>query len=290
MIKIVFVVLYSLCQKHRNIIFETRIYYLVNTLTIIDSHCHLDFPAFAQDHSSVLEQCQKNGITDIVIPGVTAKTLTNLVQFCASNTKTVKLHYALGLHPVFLDQHKENHLDALAELVNAHHPIAIGEIGLDFFLNELDQKQQISLFESQLLLAKKHYLPIIAHVRKAHDHVIKLLKKHHFSEGGIIHAFNGSIQQAQQYIELGYKLGFGGMLTYPHSRKLHNLAKQLPLSSIVLETDSPDMTVEAHRGKRNSPAYLPMVLKALANLREEAIEAIANITTENTKSVLRLDD
>jgi len=254
---------------------------------IIDSHCHLDFSAFAEDHPSVISQCEQNGVTDIVVPGVTAATLTNLISFCSQKTDSLKLHYALGLHPVFLGEHKNHHIDQLAELLKTHKPVAVGEIGLDFFLKELDKNKQIDLFSKQLELAISHQLPVIMHVRKAHDEVINTLKQQNFAEGGIVHAFNGSMQQAHHYIDRGFKLGFGGMLTYQRSTKLHKLAKQLPLSSIVLETDSPDMTVEQHRGERNSPAYLPMILNALSDMREESVETIAETTSNNVKQVLK---
>ena len=227
-------------------------------------------------------------MTDIIIPGVTAATLAQLISFCSQKTNALNLHYALGLHPVFLDKHSTHHIDQLAKLLKTHKPVAVGEIGLDFFIKDLDKNKQLILFSKQLELAIEHQLPVILHVRKAHDEIINNLKQHNFAKGGIVHAFNGSIQQAHHYIDLGFKLGFGGMLTYQRSSKLHNLAKQLPLSSIVLETDSPDMTVEAYRGERNSPAYLPMILNALSDLRKESIEVIADTTSSNVQKVLTL--
>lgn len=256
---------------------------------IIDSHCHLDFSAFSKDYQAVLTQCKLLGVSDIVIPGVTFKTLSQLIHFCSKNSGDVKLHYALGLHPVFLNEHQNSDLDQLADLIKSHKPIAVGEIGLDFFLAELDKHQQTELFIKQLSLAQSQQLPVILHVRKAHDEVIHSLKQLDFKHGGIVHAFNGSLQQAHKYIDMGFKLGFGGMLTYQRSTKLHNLAKQLPLSAIVLETDSPDMTVEAHRGERNSPEYLPMVLNALSKLREESIAVISEVTSQNAIDALNLE-
>lgn len=259
-----------------------------NTPPLIDSHCHLDFAAFATDHANVIAQCEQYGVTDIVIPGVTADNLEKLIRFCAQQTQSLQLHYALGLHPVFLDVHENHHIDQLADLLTLHKPVAVGEIGLDFFLQELDKNKQIDWLAAQLQLAATSRLPVILHVRKAHDEMINILKQHTFNEGGIVHAFNGSIQQAHHYIDMGFKLGFGGMLTYQRSSKLHNLAKKLPLSAIVLETDSPDMTVAAHRGERNSPEYLPMILNALNDLREESIDCIAATTSDNVREVLTL--
>lgn len=279
-------------------------------LPIIDSHCHLDFPAFDQDRDQILESCLSKGVTDVVVPGVVANNWQPLLSWCSlelkaesepeskhNNTKRtlLKRHCALGLHPVFLDQHSEENLITLDHMLSNNSTnnntnnkiVAVGEIGLDFFVKTLDKDLQIYFFEEQLKLANKHQLPVILHVRKSHDDTLALLKKHQIT-GGIAHAFNGSIQQAHKYVDLGFKLGFGGMLTFERSKKLRQLAKQLPLEAIVLETDSPDMTVEQHRGERNSPEYLPYVLEALANIRAEPIEEIANVTRKNTQSVLSL--
>lgn len=253
-------------------------------MTIIDSHCHLDFQAFDADRENVLENCKNQGVEHVVIPGVTANTWQALIDLCKQHSM---LHFALGMHPIFLNQHRAENINELDRLLEQHSVIAVGEIGLDFFVKELNQNQQISLFDAQLTLAKKHDLPVILHVRKAHDQTIALLKKHQI-KGGIAHAFNGSIQQAHHYIDLGFKLGFGGMLTYERSRKLRQLAKELPLESIVLETDSPDMTVEQHRGNRNSPEYLPMILDALSDIRQQDKETIAATTTQNTRDVFQL--
>lgn len=260
--------------------------------SIIDSHCHLDFTAFDNDRDEVLHNCAVSGVTDIIIPGVLANSWDALLSSCeltssASTSLPTQLHCALGLHPVFLDQHKDEHLTKLDHMLNNNQVLAVGEIGLDFFIKTLDKEKQTYFFEQQLFLAKKHDLPVILHTRKSHDATLKLLKTTAL-KGGIAHAFNGSLQQAHHYINLGFKLGFGGMLTFERSRKLRQLAQQLPLDSIVLETDSPDMTVEQHRGERNSPEYLPYVLTALAELRPEPINEIADITRQNTLSILAL--
>ena len=253
-------------------------------MTLIDSHCHLDFAAFSEDREQVLSNCLAREIKHIVIPGVTANSWLSLMELCNQH---IMLHFALGLHPIFLNQHQQSDLDQLDQLLTHQPAIAVGEIGLDFFVKELDKNKQIEFFEAQLLLAKKHNLPVILHTRKSHDQTIALLKKHQV-KGGIAHAFNGSIQQAHAYIELGFKLGFGGMLTYQRSTKLRKLAKELPLEAIVLETDSPDMTVEQHRGSRNSPEYLPYILDALSQVRQEDKALIAATTTQNTRNVLGL--
>ena len=265
---------------------------------LIDSHCHLDFDVFNSDRQIVLYACATNGISDLVIPGVLAETWDSLLVMCQGESidklqnSDVRLHPAIGLHPLFIQHHKEEHLQDLDLYLSNHKVVAIGEIGLDFFdvkdKHASNEGKQSFFFEEQLKLAKKYELPVILHSRKSHDQILSLLKIHKIQSGGIAHAFNGSIQQAQQYISLGFKLGFGGMLTFERSTKLRTLAKQLPLESIVLETDSPDMTVVQHRGERNSPEYLPYVLEALADIRDESMQLIAAQTTMNVKTLLKL--
>ena len=255
-------------------------------MEIIDTHCHLDVSAFDQDRADVLARCRSRGINRIVIPAIEAESWNNVLDLCKSEKG---LYPALGLHPVFIEKHQAADVNKLAKLLETVSPVAIGEIGLDFYIKELDKQRQIDLFEAQLQLAKKNDLPVILHVRKAHDQVLQLLKKYKL-KGGFSHAFNGSLQQAKQYIELGFKLGFGGTLTYENSRKIHQLAKSLPLDAIVLETDAPDMVVESHRGQRNSPEYIMESLLALAKIRNEDIDDIARQTTENANEVINFSD
>lgn len=236
-------------------------------MEIIDTHCHLDVAGFDLDRNGVIERCHAVGISKIIIPAIESKRWENLLDICQSSQG---LYPALGLHPVFINQHNNDDINKLENLLDKTSPVAIGEIGLDFYLKDLDKNKQLELFEQQLLIAKNHKLPVILHVRKAHDQVLKLLRKIKV-KGGFCHAFNGSLQQAEKYIELGFKLGFGGTLTYKNSTKIHKLAKELPLDSIVLETDAPDMAVESHRGERNSPEYIVEALTALANLEMRAL-------------------
>ena len=254
-------------------------------MELVDTHCHLDLPAFDADRASVLQRCRDSGVNRIVVPGVQASGWDNLLRFCATETN---LYPALGLHPVYLEQHGDEDLKALESRVAEHRPVAIGEIGLDYYLKDLDQTRQQDLLEAQLEIACAADLPVILHVRKAHERMLLTLKRIRV-RGGIAHAFNGSLQQAAQYIELGFKLGFGGMLTFERSSKLRALAKALPLESIVLETDAPDMSVVQHRGERNSPEYLPYCLAALAEVRQADPQVIARQTTANAQEVLGLD-
>lgn len=252
---------------------------------LIDTHCHLDLPVFDDDRGAILSRCAELDIKRVIVPAIKAQAWDKLMTLGQQNDM---LSVALGLHPVFIEQHQESDLDLLDTQLGLAEVVAVGEIGLDYFIKTLDKKQQIYFFAQQLELAKKYSLPVILHVRKAHDEVLQMLKKITV-KGGIVHAFNGSIQHARKYIELGFKLGFGGTLTYENAHKIHALAKQLPIDSIVLETDAPDMVVASHRGQRNSPEYLTECLTALANLRGESKVVIAEQTTSNAIDVLGLE-
>jgi TatD DNase family protein len=255
-------------------------------MNITDTHCHLDVADFDLDRNEVISQCRARGISKIIVPAIESKTWNSLLDLCKAEKG---LYPALGLHPVFISEHQADDINKLEQLLETHRPVAIGEIGLDFYLKELNQQRQIDLFSAQCQIAKDHQLPVILHVRKAHDEVLQLLKKFKV-KGGFCHAFNGNVKQANKYIELGFKLGFGGTLTYENAHKIHKLAKELPLESIVLETDAPDMVVNSHKGQRNSPEYITDCLTSLARLRGEDVEFIAKQTTQNAHDVINFSD
>lgn len=251
---------------------------------IIDTHCHLDVSAFDPDRQQVLANARRLGVSAIVVPGIHAAGWPGLLALCGRHAD---LHPALGLHPVYLEHHREADLAELEQRLERDRPVAVGEIGVDFFVPELDRERQLHLFESQLALARDAGLPVLLHIRKAHDQVLAALHRIRVV-GGIAHAFNGSLQQAERFIELGFCLGFGGMLTFERSTRLRRLARELPLEALVLETDAPDMTVAAHRGERNSPEYLPDCLAALAEVRDADPVEIAAATSANARELLAL--
>lgn len=254
-------------------------------ISLFDSHCHLDFPAFDRDRDAIFEQMRKVGIEGVLIPGVTKDNWRFIRQLAAMKSG---VHVALGLHPMFLKLHKKEHIHDLELAVGVKPLVAIGEIGLDFYDKSLDRNIQIRLFKAQVEIAKSCQLPIVLHVRKAHEDVLLYLKTMKFQEGGIVHAFNGSLQQAERYRELGFKLGFGGAMTYPKAVKLRDLAKKLPLTDIVLETDAPDMKPANCHKEHNSPLNIFENFNTLVELREESAEIIAHQTTQNSRQTLRL--
>ena len=254
-------------------------------MELIDTHCHLDVAAFDADRHHVLDRARQLGVQRMVIPAVDAGHWEGLVQLCRSEQG---LFPALGLHPVYLQAHKLDDIAALEREIEKQRPVAVGEIGLDYFVRELDREKQQALFEAQLEVARNAGLPVILHVRKAHDQVLSTLRRIRV-RGGTAHAFNGSLQQARQYIDMGFKLGFGGALTYQRAHRIRGLAVNLPVDAIVLETDAPDMVVAAHRGERNSPEYLPPCLQALAEVRNEDAELLARQTTISACRIFSLD-
>ena len=250
-------------------------------MKMIDTHCHLDFGAYDADRDAVIRRARQAGVQGFVVPAVQRDTWDNLIELCCTSSD---LFFALGLHPMFIRHHEIQHTENLKEYIMHHKPVAVGEIGLDFY----DRSQtdwQTEIFERQLAIACDAQLPVILHVRKAHEEVLACLKKFK-PKAGIVHAFNGSLQQAERYLQYNFKFGFGGMLTYDRSTKLRHLAINLSVETIVLETDSPDMTVEQHRGERNSPEYLPYCLKALSDIKKIEVDKLAEITTYNAQEVL----
>ena len=253
-------------------------------MELFDTHCHIDVPEFAADRDAVLARTRAAGVRRMVVPAIDAAGWADLINLCRREDG---LYPALGMHPIYIEQHLDQHVDELRDWIERERPVAIGEIGLDFYIKDTDRARQQAIFEAQLSVAEAFQLPVLVHVRKAHDQVLQSLKRFKLP-GGIAHAFNGSMPQAEQYLALGFKFGFGGMLTYERSNKLRRLARELPLESIVLETDAPDMSPAKHHGERNSPEYLPQVALALAQLRGLSAEEVASITTANACSLFSL--
>jgi TatD DNase family protein len=255
-------------------------------LALFDSHCHLDFPEFKGKVDQIIEMCEKKGIQGIFIPGVKRDGWLRIRQISA---RKLICHSGLGLHPLYVDEHQDIHLHDLEMALSVGLVAAIGEIGLDFYKSDTNRELQLKYFTAQVSIAKEAHLPVVLHVRKAHDEVLLQLKKLNYANGGIVHAFNGSEVQAERYMNMGFKLGFGGAMTFPRAAKLHRLASNLPLESIVLETDAPDMPPVTCKGPYNTPLHLFDNFKSLVSLRKESAEVIAKQTTLNAMAALNLE-
>ena len=249
---------------------------------LVDTHCHLDVAEFAADRDAAVTAARAAGITQIVVPAIAAPSFVDVQKTCHEIPEAVA---AYGLHPVYLEDHRPEDLDVLDQWLAAERPVAVGEMGLDFFVEGLDVQRQEALFSAQLKLARKHQLPVLLHVRRAQDVILKWLRRIEVP-GGIAHAFNGSLQQAEHYIALGFKLGFGGAMTYARALNLRRLAAALPLEAIVLETDAPDIAPEWISGQRNDPSQLRRIAEVLAELRGISVEEVIAQTTANAQTVL----
>ncbi|TVP90960.1 MAG: TatD family deoxyribonuclease [Pseudomonadaceae bacterium] len=242
----------------------------------IDTHTHFDFPDFAADRASVLADCARTGVERLVVVGVSAGHWPRLWNLVKSDAR---LFAAFGLHPMFLADHQPADIQQLHDWLAAHHRhpqcCAVGEIGLDYFLPELDRDHQQSLFEQQLALALDFDLPALLHVRRAHAATIATLKRYRLPRGGIVHAFAGSLEEAREYHKLGFKLGLGGAVTWPQAKRLQRVVAQLPAESLVLETDAPDMAPAFAAKQRNSPEHLPRIAALIAELRNETPQQLA---------------
>lgn len=251
-------------------------------MRLIDTHTHLDFPDFDADRDEVLARSHALGVQRMVVLGVYHANWQRLWQLVEENEG---LYAAFGLHPVYLDDHHPQHLlelrNWLGKLAGHHKLCAVGEFGLDYYLEHLDRQRQQALFEAQLQLAVEFELPALLHVRRAHAATIATLKRFRLARGGIIHAFAGSHEEAREYIKLGFRLGLGGAATWPQANRLRKVVAQLPLESIMLETDSPDMAPAMHPNQRNSPEYLSDICAELAALRGVTAEELATDSSRN---------
>ena len=256
---------------------------------LIDTHCHLDATEFDLDRTNVISNAVKQSVGKMIVPAVE---LANFQSVIDLSNSFPQIHFALGIHPLYVDVAQPSDFILLKQLINEqlNDPksklVAVGEIGLDFFVTHANRETQEYFLSEQLKIAQEFNLPVILHVRRAVDDVLKHLR-HYALKGGIAHAFNGSMQQAQIFINLGFKLGFGGAMTYSRALKIRDLAKNLPLDSIVLETDSPDISPEWIGTKaRNEPAHLLKIAQVLADIRGVEIAQIIEVTGNNANHIL----
>ena len=261
----------------------------------IDTHCHLDAPEFDADRDAVVARARAAGVAQLVLPAV------EVAHFAALRAlaRTHGFAYALGIHPLYVQRAADEDLARLdAELAAQRDDpllVAVGEIGLDHFVPGLDRERQERFYVEQLKIARRHGLPVILHVRRSADALLKHLRRIEVG-GGIAHAFNGSAQQAQAFVELGLRLGFGGAATFDRALQIRELARTLALDSLVVETDAPDIPPHwlyrtaaqraAGEASRNEPAELPRIGALLAGLRGMAVDEFAAATAANARAAL----
>lgn len=261
-----------------------------SSLVLFDTHCHFDFSPFNDDYFEHFQRCLEVGVERILIPSVGEKNWQTVSALAHQFPQHV--YYSLGFHPYFLAQYPNEkewlELERLLQSKDSH-CLALGECGLDWQI-EVGRELQIKVFQRQINLASEHQLPLILHARKSHADLIRLLKLAKFRYGGIVHGFSGSKQQAEEWIALGFKIGVGGVITYPRANKTRRAIELLPIESLVLETDAPDMPINGFQGQANHPQRLPLILQELANLKQLDSEDIAPILWANSMNVLGLEN
>ena len=226
----------------------------------IDTHCHLDFNVFDDNRHNILDKCNNLQIKHFINPATKSVTWNKLIKL---NQKFNNIHICFGMHPIFIDFHKKTELDKLEQYTQKIKTKLIGEIGLDKRIS--DFKKQLELFTSQVCIAKNLDKKIIIHCVKSHNEIIKIIKDNNFKNGGIIHAFNSNVDIAKTYIDLGFKIGVGGIISHPKSKLIETL-KNIKPKDIVLETDSPDMKLYRSNDDINTPESIPMIFKLVNDI------------------------
>ena len=259
----------------------------------VDTHCHLDAPEFQDILGQIVGRAKSSDVKALLLPTVQASDWDQAKKLVYQYSPQIPgLVYTLGIHPLYINQAQESDIDALQKRIQ--HSLAdprfvgIGEIGLDYFVEGLDLQRQEYFFHAQLDLAEQFQLPVILHVRRSQDAILKALRKRKVP-GGIAHAFNGSHQQAEQFIELGFKLGFGGAATYDRALQIRRLLLEMPIESIVTETDAPDIPpawLRDEGGVFNEPGLLPRIARQLADIRGINHQEFATAVWQNAMQVL----
>jgi len=256
-------------------------------MRFIDTHCHFDFPPFVDDAADSIARAAQSGVERIIVPSVDASRFALVSQLAQQHDA---LYAALGLHPINIAEHQDAHLDQLEQWLQTPDSkrVAIGEIGLDLYMQNAQFDKQTRLLDAQLKLAKKYDLPVILHSRRTHDQLALHLRRHDLSRRGVVHGFAGSQQQAERFIQLGYAIGVGGTITYERASKTRNTIANLPLTSLLLETDAPDMPLQGYQGQPNRPERARNVFDVLCQLRSESPDIIADALWQNSLRVFAL--
>ncbi|HDR2835242.1 TPA: TatD family hydrolase [Enterobacter mori] len=254
------------------------------THRFVDTHCHFDFPPFTGDEVPSIDRAARAGVDAIIVPAIEAAYFERVLDLARRHDA---LYAALGLHPIVIEHHLDEHLDRLDAVLQTAEKklVAIGEIGLDLYREDPQFERQQTILDAQLRLAKRHDLPVILHSRRTHDKLAMHLKRIDLPRRGVVHGFSGSLQQAQRFIELGYHIGVGGTITYPRASKTRDVMARLPLSALLLETDAPDMPLNGFQGQPNRPEQAARVFTALCELRPEPAAVIAHALLENTRTL-----
>jgi len=251
----------------------------------VDSHCHLNFASLEPE--TLIPKMQQQKCEAVLVPATELNLFADVLDL--KNQYPNFVYWALGLHPYFLQSHQLSHLEQLEVQIQQNHPNALGEFGLDFMLKDSDIELQYVYLREQIKLAKSYQLPLVIHCRKAHDQLASELRQLNFHQGGFIHGFSGSVQQAKRYLDMGFVLGLGGALTYERANAMRKMVAALPDEGFTLETDSPDMAPAFAQGQINTPLNIPRIAEYIAQIRNQTVEQIIEQTTVNFFRTLGLN-
>lgn len=245
----------------------------------IDNHCHV-FSEYYNDIDAVIKNCKLHNINKIIISGTDISSNMEVLELV---NKYDIVYGTIGFHPTELDDFKDSYFDWLESNIDNNKIIGIGEIGLDYHYDNTDKNKQIEVFKRQLCIAEKHGMPIIVHSRDSMGDTYNILKRYKLN--GVIHCFSGSVEMAREFTKIGYYIGVGGIITYKNAKTIKEVVKDISLSYIFLETDSPYLSPEPFRGKVNYPSNIPLIAKAIADIKSVSITDVARVTTSNSESV-----
>jgi TatD DNase family protein len=260
-----------------------------------DSHCHLDFDAFDPDRAQVIERARENGVEVIINAGVDLKSSLSGIELARAYPGTI--YAGIGFHPNDANDYAAESIETLRKLAKQPGVVAIGEIGLDYYHDNTPAALQREMFEAQLTLAAELDLPVIIHNREASIDMVPMLRDwvrglhkilHVKTQPGVLHSFLEDLELAQEMVEVGFVFGIGGPVTYANGQARRTVVSGLPLERILLETDAPFLTPQAHRGQRNEPAYIPLIARQVAECLGVTEEQVAQTTTQNVKSLFRI--
>ncbi len=260
----------------------------MTTPRFIDTHCHFDFPPFSGAEVQSIQQAAGAGVCRIIVPSVEAGRFSAVLDLAAGHPA---LYAALGLHPLAIARHTDESLALLEQHLRRcpQRLVAVGEIGLDDYMDRPQMARQEALLSAQLRLADDYNLPVILHSRRTHDRLAMILRRRPPARAGVVHGFAGSYEQALAFIKQGFYIGVGGTITYTRANKTRRAVARLPLERLLLETDAPDMPLSGYQGQPNRPERLPLTFAALCELRPEPPERIAEIIYRNSLDLFALD-
>lgn len=258
----------------------------MNNNYLIDTHSHIDLDDFDSDLDTVINNASNAGVNKIIIPSVGRESFEKLIDI---SSKYENVYCALGIHPTEFKEILDEDFDKITELADNKKVVAIGECGLDYYWDKSKILEQKEVFKRQIEIAKKLKLPLIVHDREAHKDTFDLLNEYLNGEIPVVmHCFSGSVEFAKECIKKGFYIALGGVVTFKNAKKMHEVAKEIPLEFLLLETDAPYLTPVPYRGKRNEPAYVRLVAEEIAKIRGVSFDEIAQATTENARKVFNI--